>query len=82
MNWRNVWRWWIFYLIAAPLLAFVLMGIVGAISKEPSGQLFWNSSFDWETGLKGFVAFAILACPLFVASLGIRYLLRRFRPPN
>jgi len=82
MNGRRIWRWWIFYLTAAPIMAGVLMGIAGAISKDPSGRMYWKSNFDWKTGLTGFVAFAILALVLFVASLVVRYLFRRFGRPN
>jgi hypothetical protein len=86
MNWRNAWRWWIFYLTAGPILGGFSMGIVGAIKKDSSGQLVWKDNgdfhFDWKIGLAGFVGFAILALLLFVASIGVRYLFRRFRGPN
>ena len=82
MKWRNAWRGWIFYLTIAPIMAGFLMGIAGAIAKDPSGRMYWKSNFDSKTGLTGFVAFAILALLLFAASLGVRYLFRKFRRPN
>jgi hypothetical protein len=77
MKWSNAWHW-----IAGPILAGILLGFVGGISKDPSGRLVQTSNFDWKTGLKGFAVFAILYLLVFLGWRGGRYLIRRGRRPN
>jgi hypothetical protein len=73
MKWREALNWF-----GGPIFAGFLVGMVDGYSRT-TGEF---EGFNWKTGLTIFVAFAILYLLVFVARLGVRYLLRRFRGPN
>jgi len=56
----------------------ILVGFAGGYSKTTGRWV----GFNWKDGLTIFVVFAILTLLVFVASRGIRYFVRRFRPPS
>jgi len=74
MNRFNLWGLWIFGLITGP----ILFGLATEFAISRSHP----ELHDWKLGIAVFGMSAVICLLLFVVSLGVRYLFRRFGSPN
>jgi len=74
MNRFNLWGLWIFGLIASPIL--------GGLGTEFAISHSHPELHDWKLGIAVFLMGAVICFVMFVVSLGVRYLFRRFSGPN
>jgi len=70
---RKAWRWWLFFLVGGPLLAAVNVGmIIGFYGPHAKHR------FGWDIALRILASFAVLSALLFLISLGVLHVIRRF----